>query len=249
MHESTRGSTSAPRRRYPLVLLVLLLVAGVLFGIAPWHRADWALENSLAVVAVLVLVATHRRFPLSKISYTAIFVFLMLHEFGAHYTYSEVPYDAWFESLTGRALNERLGFERNHYDRLVHFAYGLLIAYPMRELFVRVADARGFWGYFLPLDVVMSTSMLYELIEWGASEVFGGDLGQAYLGTQGDVWDAHKDMALAAAGAVVALIITALIHRSHDRDFQREWADSLRVRKTEPLGEEAIARLRDSARC
>ena len=119
---------------------------------------------------------------------------------GAHYTYSLVPYDAWVEALTGRTLSSLTGWERNHFDRLVHFSYGLLLAYPAREVFLRVADVRGFWGYYLPLDVVMATSMLYELIEWGAASVFGGDLGVAYLGTQGDPWDAQKDMALATAG-------------------------------------------------
>ena len=93
-------------------------------------------------------------------------MFLCLHTVGAHYTYSEVPYDAWFERLTGRTFNGLVGWERNNFDRVVHFAYGLLLAYPIREVFLRVADARGFWGYFLPLDLTMSTSMLYELIEW-----------------------------------------------------------------------------------
>lgn len=229
---------------YPLALLGVFMVVAVLLGIAPHSRSDWALENALAVVGVVVLVATYRRFRLSKLSYTTIFVFLLLHEVGAHYTYSEVPYDAWFASLTGRGLNELLGFERNHFDRLVHFAYGLLLAYPMRELFVRIADVEGFWGYFLPLDLTMSSSMLYELIEWGAASVAGGELGQAYLGTQGDVWDAHKDMLLAALGAALTLSITALAHRWLDRDFQREWANSLRVRKKQPLGEEELAKLR-----
>ncbi len=230
--------------RYPLVLLGLFLVVAVLLGIDPSYRDDWALENALAVAAVLVLVLTYRRFRLSKVSYTLIFLFLMLHELGAHYTYSEVPYDAWFERWTGRTLSERFGLERNHYDRMVHFSYGFLLAYPLRELFVRVAQARGFWGYFLPLDMVASTSMLYELIEWGAATVLGGDLGPAFLGTQGDVWDAHWDMLLATLGAVLSLGIAAAIHRALDRDFQREWAESLRVKDPRPLGEEAIERAR-----
>jgi len=229
--------------RFPLVLLAAFLVIAIALGISPWYRQDWALENALAALGVVFLVATYRRMPLSKVSYGLIFAFLVLHEVGAHYTYSEVPYDAWFERFTGETLSSRLGFERNHYDRLVHFAYGLLLAYPFRELFVRVADARGFWGYFLPLDVVMSTSMLYELIEWGAALVMGDGLGQAYLGTQGDVWDAHKDMLLATIGAAIALAVTAAVHRSLDRDFQREWAESLRVKHKQPLGEKAVRRL------
>jgi len=233
-------------RTFPLVLLGLILALGIALGIAPHYRDDWLLENLLAAAGVLVLVLGWRRLPLSRLSYALIFLFLVLHEIGAHYTYAEVPYDAWFERLTGRGLNERLGFERNHYDRLVHFTYGFLLAYPVRELFVRVADARGIWGYLLPLDVVLSTSMLYELIEWAAAEAFGGELGMAYLGTQGDVWDAHKDMALASLGAALALALTFLVHRRLDRDFQREWAESLRVKHAEPLGEVALERLRRS---
>ena len=94
----------------------------------------------------------------------------------------------------------------------MHFAYGLLLAYPIREVFLRIANVRGFWGYFLPLDLTMSTSMLFELIEWGAVLVVGGELGQAYLGTQGDEWDAHKDMALASLGALISMGVTAGIN-------------------------------------
>jgi putative membrane protein len=230
--------------RVPLVLLALFLLIGIALGIAPHHRSDWLLENALAAAAVLLLVATWRRFPLSNLSYGLVFVFLVLHEIGAHYTYSEVPYDEWVRRIAGRGLNEILGFDRNHYDRLVHFAYGLLLAYPMRELFVRIADARGIWGYVLPLDLVMATSMIYELIEWAAAAAFGGDLGVAYLGTQGDQWDAHKDMLLATCGAALALAITAAVHRRLDRDFNREWAASLAVKHPDPLGEVAVERLR-----
>jgi putative membrane protein len=168
---------------------------------------------------------------------------LCIHEIGAHYTYAEVPYDAWLAGLTGRTLNEMLGWERNHFDRAVHFLYGLLLAYPIREVFLRVANARGFWGYFLPLDLTASTSMVFELFEWGAAELFGGGLGTAYLGTQGDVWDAHKDMTLAALGALVAMMATATVNFSLQRDFVREWTESLRVKRVEPLGEEALGRL------
>ncbi len=241
-------STSSTRshRRLPLILLGVWLASAIALGIAPLYRSDWALENALGVAAVLGLVLSARRFPLSKLSYTSIFVLLMLHTLGAHYTYSEVPYDAWFRAATGRGLNELFGFQRNHYDRLVHFTYGLLIAYPIREVFVRIADVRGFWGYVLPLDVIMSTSMLYELLEWAAAEIVGGDLGQAYLGTQGDEWDAHKDMALATLGAILALSITAVIHRRLNRDFHREWAESLRVKRKQPLGEVEAARLKSN---
>jgi len=228
--------------RYVIVLAGLLVLLWVPLAIHPLHRDDWLLENVLLVGAIVLLGTTWRRFPLSKISYTLIFLFLCLHTIGAHYTYAEVPYDRAFKELTGRTFNSLVGWERNNFDRLVHFSYGLLLAYPIRELFLRVAGVRGFWGYFLPLDLTMSTSMLYELIEWGAAEVFGGDLGAAYLGTQGDIWDAHKDMALASLGAVVAMSVTAAIHARIKRDFAGEWNESLRIKSRQPLGEVAIAK-------
>jgi putative membrane protein len=230
------------RERYPRVLLTLLAALSIGLGIAPHDRSDWLLENALLFGGVAVLVATHKALPLSRVSYTLIFVFSCLHAVGAHYTYSLVPYDAWVEALSGRTLSSLTGWDRNHYDRLVHFAYGLLLAYPAREVFLRVADVHGFWGYFLPLDVVMATSMLYELIEWGAALALGGDLGTAYLGTQGDPWDAQKDMALAGLGAIIAMLVTATINWRFQRDFARTWAESLRVKHPEPLGEEALAR-------
>ncbi|WGZ94127.1 MAG: DUF2238 domain-containing protein [Candidatus Thiothrix putei] len=199
-------------RTWFLGLLGLFLVFAVALGIAPRYRHDWMLENILTVLTVILLLSTSKAFPLSRLSYGLIFVFLTLHEIGSHYTYAEVPYDQWWQSAFGYSLNEALGFERNHFDRLVHFLYGLLLAYPVREMFIRVADVKGFWSYFLPLDLTMSTSLLYELVEWAVAEVFGGELGMAYLGTQGDVWDAHKDMALASGGAFLAMGLTAGIN-------------------------------------
>lgn len=199
--------------RYVTGLAALFAVIWLALAIQPRHRADWALENALVVLAVLVLALAHRRLALSRLSYALLFLFLSLHVIGAHYTYSEVPYDAWVTTLTGRSLNAQLGWHRNQFDRFVHLAYGLLLSYPVREVIVRVTGLRGFWGYFLPMDLVMSSSASYELIEWGAAIVFGGDLGIAYVGAQGDPWDAQKDMSLAALGAVVATAATAATHR------------------------------------
>jgi putative membrane protein len=232
----------------PPIQAVLAVLAGLfaiefaVLAIGPVSRSDWLLENALSVAAVGALALTYRRFRFSRISYTLIFVFLSLHEVGAHYTYSRVPYDAAFQRWLGFSLDAALGFDRNMYDRLVHFSYGLLLAYPIREIFLRIVDVRGFWGYFLPLDLTMSTSMIYELVEWGAAMAFGSELGQAYLGTQGDVWDAQKDMALASLGALCAMAVTLAVNRWLGRDIAAEWAASFRVVHPEPLGEEAIAR-------
>ncbi|HXV36587.1 MAG TPA: DUF2238 domain-containing protein [Myxococcota bacterium] len=229
--------------RWLAALGVLFAIWFAVLAIDPVSRSTWLLENALVFAFVLGLAASYRSFSFSRVSYTLMFAFLCLHEIGCHYTYSEVPYDAWFERWTGVTLNSLLGWERNHFDRVIHFAYGLMLTYPIREVFLRVATVRGIWGYLLPLDVAMSTSLLYELIEWWASIVFGGDLGQAYLGTQGDVWDAHKDMALAALGALIAMLSTLAINLALQRDFAAEWAESLRVKGEHPLGEQRIAEM------
>ncbi len=228
------------RRAYLGSLIGLFAVFWVALAIHPHDRSDWLLENLLLVVFVAALVASRRALPLSRISYTLIWLFLLLHTVGAHYTYSLVPWSQWLQTVGLPAPAEG---GRNHFDRVVHFLYGLLLAYPIREVFLRVADLRGFWGYFFPFDVTLSTSVLYELMEWASAEVFGGDLGVAFLGTQGDMWDAQKDMALAGLGALAAMAVTAGLNYALERDFAREWVESLRVKHAAPLGEDEIARL------
>lgn len=200
-------SVHAPGTRYRLILLALFASAFVALGLAPISREDWLLENALVVAALIWLIwdARHGR-PLSNAAYTLLFAFGLFHELGAHYTYSQVPYEAWFGALSGgRSLDALLGFERNQYDRLVHFLYGLLIAPVAAEVLVERVPLRGAWRFVLPATFMFSHALIYELIEWGAASAFGGELGEAYLGTQGDVWDAQKDMALAVLGTLIAL--------------------------------------------
>ena len=211
------------RQTYLATLAGAFALLWVVLAVAPYDRSDWLLENALLLAGVAFLVGTRRWLPLSNASYGMIFVFLCLHAIGAHYTYSLVPYDEAFRAATGHTLNGLFGATRNHYDRVIHFAYGLLLVYPLRELLMRHAGVRGFWSYFLPLDLTMSTSLLYELIEWGAAIVYGGDLGAAFLGTQGDEWDAHKDMALAGLGALLAVLLTWAINRARGRDLTLDW--------------------------
>lgn len=225
---------------YPAWLLALLIAWFACWSWYPAHPQDFVLEHILTVVFVALLIFTRRSFPLSPLSYTLIFLFLALHIVGAFYTYSLVPYDRWIGSAASWfgaedfSLDQALGFERNHFDRLVHFAFGLLLAYPAREVFLRIAAVKGFWGYYLPIDVVMSFSLIYELLEWAIALIFAGDVGQSYLGTQGDEWDAHKDMALAALGALLTMVVIALINARWQRDFAREFNDSLRVKGPPP---------------
>lgn len=195
-------------------LLALWLVFAALWAalaIAPHDREAWALENVLVVLLGVVAWSLRDRIRLSSRAHVLLFAFLCLHAVGSHYTYSNVPYDGWFEALTGRRLNALLGFERNHYDRLVHFAGGLLLTRPIRELLATFSRLSDLGGRIAALGAVMSASMLYELIEWGAAALFGEGLGLAFLGTQGDVWDAHKDMALATLGSLLAIVDRGLL--------------------------------------
>lgn len=233
---------AVPRHRYAAILAGLLGLVLLRSFIGAHVLDTWLLENTPVTLGLLFLWATYRVMPLSRVSYTLVFLFLCLHETGAHWTYAKVPYDDWWQSLFGTTLNSRLGFERNQFDRLVHFSYGLLLAYPLREIFLRVADVRGFWGYFLPLDFAASTSMLYELLEWATASVVGSDASNDFLGSQGDIWDAQKDMALATLGAFLAMTLIALVNWRYQRDFARDFAASLSVKHHDPLGEETAGR-------
>lgn len=174
-------------------------------AVGPVYPTDWLIENILVAAAVPALVLTHRRFPLSDLSYILIALFLALHAVGAHYTYAEVPLGFW--------LKDALHLARNHFDRIVHFSFGLLIAYPVREIFLRLVNARGFWAYYFPLDVTLAFSGLYEILEMVVAKTVSPQAGDAYLGTQGDPFDAVMDMACAFAGAVACMLLTALLRR------------------------------------
>ncbi|HEY6940807.1 DUF2238 domain-containing protein [Dokdonella sp.] len=197
--------------RYPLLLLVAFAFVWTVLAVAPWYRQDWLLENVCVFLAVPLFVATAHRLRFSNAAYTLLFVFLCLHEIGAHYTYSQVPYDAWIRAASGHSLDAGLGFRRNHYDRLVHFLFGFLLLPLAVELFRARAPARGVWMFLMPVLFVEALSGFFELVEWFAAVVFGGDLGQAYLGTQGDVWDAQSDMLLALVGALLMQTLLSLV--------------------------------------
>lgn len=185
-------------------LLPLFLLISIAVGIAPYDRATWALENMMTGLFGIFLFFQHRRRPLSQTSWWLIFAFGTLHVIGSHYTYSLVPYNEWTRAVSGTSLNDLLGWERNHFDRLVHFFYGLLLYVPLREILVDRVGIQNGWASYFTIEFVMASSLVYELVEWGAAVTFGGDLGMAYLGTQGDIWDAHKDMLLATVGALIA---------------------------------------------
>ena len=197
-------------RRYDLTLLMLFVLIVVVSGYSPHSRVDWALENLLVLLLVGTLVAVSGRFRLSAVSISLVFVFLCIHELGSHYTYAKVPYDQWCSALTGVSLDKSLGLHRNHFDRLVHLSYGLLMVYPIREVLVRLTPLRGFWLFFIALNIMLSTSALYELVEWVGGAFLGDDTSKAFVGAQNDPWDSQKDMAIAVAGALVSLLLVSL---------------------------------------
>lgn len=215
-HDVTSVSTDAgldTKRswRLPATLLVIFACFWAALAVAPLSRSDWLLENLLVFASLPVLVATRQRMPFSNASYVCLFIFLMLHAIGAHYTYALVPYDRWWEALTGGTFNELMGWDRNHYDRLVHFLYGVLILPPSVELVERYGPMRSGWSWAMPLLFVISHSAIYETVEWIAALIVAPELGNAYLGTQGDEWDAQKDMALANGGAILSMAVVGLL--------------------------------------
>ena len=202
---TTHKRTRLRDHRLLQVLLAWYAVVWLWAAIAPLDRKDWFLENLLVVAMVAILIGTYRWFPLSDLSYLLITAFMTLHAVGSHYTYANVPLGFWIQNA--------FGLSRNHFDRIVHFSFGLLMAYPIREVFLRVANARGFWAYYLPLDVTLAFSALYEIMEMVVATMVAPGTGDAWLGTQGDVWDPQKDMGLAALGALLCMVLTALIRK------------------------------------
>jgi len=189
------------RANTPLQLMVAWLVLlWIVTAIDPLYPRDWLLENMLVFTWGAVLAFSYRRFGFSNPSYFLFTVFLSLHLVGAHYTYSETPFGFW--------MQDWLGFERNHYDRLVHFAFGLLLAYPMREILLRKSGISMSWSYSMAVSCVVAFSAVYEMLEMIAAMLVSPELGAAYLGTQGDEWDAQKDALLAFIGAIIAMLVT-----------------------------------------
>jgi putative membrane protein len=190
-------SAAATLRGVPAWCLGLFGVVWVWSAIAPHHWMDWALENALTVVAVPLFAWSHRYRHYSNRAWVQATLFLVLHTVGSHYTYSEVPAGDW--------VRDAFGLARNHYDRLVHFAFGLLLLRPLREAII--PDPRPLPPLtlaYIGVSGVAAWSAVYELIEWFVARTADPSAGTAYLGTQGDEWDAQKDMALAIGGALLA---------------------------------------------
>ena len=198
-------TAAAPRRRTcePACLAVFLMVL-IWSGIGPKDRFSWVLEVFPAVVGVVVLLATYRRFRFSSLAYVLMTVHACILCIGGHYTYAEVPLFDW--------LRDVLGLARNHYDRVGHFAQGFVPAIIASEVLLRTSPLRpGKWLCVLIICVCLAVSALYELLEWAVAAATG-TAAEAFLGTQGDVWDTQKDMFTAFIGAVAALVILPGLH-------------------------------------
>lgn len=164
---------------------------------------NWILENTLVFIFIGFLIFTYTKYQFSDLAYLLICIYLCLHVYGSKYTYAENPFGYW--------LKDAFDMERNHYDRIVHFSFGFLLAYPMREMFLKWLKFPVWVAWVLPIEITLSISGFYELIEWAVADVFFPAQGDAYLGTQGDIWDAQKDIFLATLGAVMATSIVSSI--------------------------------------
>jgi len=204
------GTERRRSRRALLAMLAVVLPALVLSGIGPYERFTWWLEVAPVLIAVPVLVATFRRFPLTPLLYGLIGVHALILMYGGHYTYARTPLGFWVQDL--------FDLGRNHYDRLGHLAQGFVPAMVAREILLRTSPlGPGGWLPFLVVCVCMAVSVSYEFIEWWAA-LIGGIAAEDFLGTQGDVWDTQWDMFLATCGAVLALVT---LSRTHDRQLAR----------------------------
>ncbi|MBL0350547.1 MAG: DUF2238 domain-containing protein [Elusimicrobia bacterium] len=201
-----------PRRVFgKTVFWIGIAVVFLWSGFRPFDRFTWFLEVAPAVVGAVILVAIRRRFPLTPTLLVLIGLHMVVLMIGGRYTYARVPLFDW--------IRDAFGLARNHYDRLGHFAQGFVPALIAREILIRRSPLKpGGWLFFLVGCVALSISAFYELIEWGVS-LATGSAGDAFLGTQGDVWDTQWDMAMALIGAVTAQIA---LGRRQDRELAPE---------------------------
>ena len=192
--------TNLSTNKFLWLLTCLLLIFWIYGWLYCLDRQDWIIENLLVVICLFILVTTKKWHRFSDLSYLCIFVFVMLHLYGAFYAYTQNALGSW--------LQNRFHLWRNPYDRIVHFSFGLFMAYPFRELLINKFRVSSRASWLLPIEIAFSFGTIFELIEWGVSVVTTKETGETYVATQGDIWDAHKDILLAATGAAVCMMIT-----------------------------------------
>ena len=190
-------------KNYPHILAAIYLIVLALSAINPYGYDIWFIEIIPIVIIFLALVFSYNSFKFSNTSYTFMIILLILHTIGAHYTFANVPFSF---------ITELFGFERNHFDRMAHFSVGFY-AYPMAEFLLRKQLATYKTAFFFALFFIMSVAGAYEIIEWWFAVVEGGNVGIEFLGSQGDIWDAQKDMLADTLGAIFALTIFHFINK------------------------------------
>ena len=194
------ASPSFTQNRFLHMVLGAYALVWIGTAINPRDWLVWGLENILVVVFAGILVATYRRFAFSNISYLLIALFLSLHAIGTHTGYANSPIGDW--------LKEMLGLRRNPYDRIIHFGFGLLLAYPFRELLVRTGNLGGWAANWLPVSLILGASVGFEVMESLVAEIVSPGTGPAWLGAQGDEWDMQFDLAAALLGALIGMLLT-----------------------------------------
>ena len=202
------GGKQTPSRRELLVLLIIYLIGWAVLAINPYDRADWALENFFPITQLLAVIILYPYFKFTRLSYYMIFFYLFVQSWGGHYTYAEAAPFNW--------IRDHFHLARNDYDRVAHFMLGFLLAIPIREILLRYIIASRKWLAFLSAAIVLAIGAFYEFIEWWVAVLVTPQLGDAFLGTQGDIWDTQWDMFLALVGAVLTLLI---FMKKHDRQL------------------------------
>ncbi len=199
-------SAPAPHARLPLILLgVLLCICALTLWDPPAGRTSWWLEVGPGLLEVAILIATFRRLPLSHFVYACVFAHVLVLIYGGYYTYALTPLGNW--------AKEALGWSRNHYDRVGHVALGVFPSFLAREVLLRTSPLRrGKWLFFISVSIVFAVAAFWELCEWWVTLLVAGDVGQAFLGSQGDIWDAQWDMLLALLGSMLSLLALAKLH-------------------------------------
>jgi len=184
-------------RYYPHILAISFFVFFMLLGINPVDRAVWVIEVIPIVIVYLFLLFTYQKFKFTNISYTLMLMWMVWHTIGGHYTFANVPFDF---------ITNLFNFERNHFDRIGHLIIGFY-AYPMAEFLTRKKYTNVIVASFFGLFFIMSIAAAYEIVEWGYAVIEGGNAGIEFLGSQGDIWDAQKDMLADTLGALISLCL------------------------------------------
>ena len=201
----SKSRTPISKNGWLISCIVVFIIVWISTLIGTTDLINWLLENTLTFAALGLMIFMYKRYQFSDLSYLLICIYLCMHVYGSKYTYAENP--------LGYYLKDLLAWSRNHYDRIVHFSFGFLLAYPLREMFLKWLKFPVWVAWVLPIEITLSISGCYELIEWAVAGIFFPSQGVAYLGTQGDVWDAQKDMFFAVLGAGIATTIISTIKK------------------------------------